>query len=635
MDSPHPGSPEWLAAQDPTYFRTLVEHSADVLWVLDREGVVRHVTPSLSRILGYRPQDVVGRRPWDLMDAADATEASQVFQAVSGSVEPVTSAHRFRHVDGGTRMLECTARNLLDDPHVGAVVVSSHDVTDQRLAEEALRASEARLRTAVHSTPIVLYTLDREGRFTSSDGKGLERLGLTPGEVVGRSAYEMYAAIPELQDNVRRALAGETVRYMAVFGQLQYDTTYAPLRDARGEIIGIIGASFDVTDQKKLEEQFLQAQKMEAVGRLAGGVAHDFNNLITAILGYADLVQESFDPQDPRRDDVAQIARAGQRAADLTRQLLTFARRQASAARMIDLNELVSHLGRLLARLIGDNILLGTQLAADLWPVLADAAQIEQVVLNLAVNARDAMPRGGRLAIRTANVDVRDEATGLDVGLAPGEYVLLTVTDTGVGMDEATLEHLFEPFYTTKEPGRGTGLGLATCYGIVKQARGHIAASSVPGQGSTFYVWLPRATGEIDRREPSEAERRIRPGTETILLVEDEPLVRDLAERSLRQLGYRVLVAPSGTRAVDLTRGYAGDIHLLISDLVMPRMSGQQLAAELRAMRPGLRVVYISGYTEETTPAQLQAEGAVLLWKPFTRDQLGRTVREILDSRRT
>ena len=634
MDSPRPGPPEWPATQDPEYFRALVEHSADVIWVLDGDGVVRYVTPSLTRLLGHGPQDAVGRPPWDLMDGRDASEARETLRAVAASVEAVTFTYRFRHADGGTRVLECTAHNLLDDPHVGAIVVSAHDVTHQRLAEDALRASEARLRAAVETTPIVLYTLDREGRFTSSDGKGLERLGLSPGEVVGRSAYEMYESVPELQHNVRRALAGETVRYTAVVGPMHYDTTYAPLRDARGEVIGVIGASFDVTDQKKLEEQFLQAQKMEAVGRLAGGVAHDFNNLITAILGYADLVQESFDPQDPRRDDVAQIVRAGQRAADLTRQLLTFARRQASAARMVDLNELVGHLGRLLARLIGDNILLTTQLAADLWPVLVDAAQVEQVVLNLAVNARDAMPRGGRLAIRTANVDVRDEATGLDVGLAPGEYVLLTVTDTGVGMDEATLEHLFEPFYTTKEPGRGTGLGLATCYGIVKQARGHIAASSVPGQGSTFYVWLPRATGEIDRREPSEADRRIRPGTETILLVEDEPLVRDLAERSLRQLGYRVLVAPQGTRAVDLTRGYAGDIHLLISDLVMPRMSGQQLAAELRAMRPGLRVVYISGYTEETTPAQLQAEGAVLLWKPFTRDQLGRTVREILDSQR-
>lgn len=616
-----------------SFFQTLVEHSLDLITVVDRDSRILYQNPAVTRVLGQDVGALIGVAFLDLVHPDDVERARVMCAEVTGTPgASVAGEHRFRHREGGWRVLECRARNLLGRAEVGGVVISARDVTERRGAEEALEDSETRLRAVVSTAPIVLFSLDREGRFTFSDGHGLEALGLKPGQVVGQNVYDSFGNIPGIREHIERAMRGETVRYTATFGDLYYDTMYAPHYNQRGEVDGIIGVSLDVTEQRRLELQFLQAQKMEAIGRLAGGVAHDFNNLVTAILGYTDLLQDSFDPQDPRRADLTQVARAAQRAADLTRQLLTFARRQASTTRLIDLNESLRYLEKMLSRLVGDNIQLVTELAPDLWQVRTDPAHVEQLVLNLAINARDAMPQGGRLVLRTANVEAGEGRTPAGDDLEPGSYVRLSVSDTGVGLAPEAIAHLFEPFFTTKEPGKGTGLGLATCYGLVKQARGHIAASSQPGVGTTFTVWLPRARpAGADQEEIEEAAVQLAQGSETILLVEDDTQVREVTERTLRQLGYETLSTSDAGRAIELAQRHPGRLDLLLTDLSMPQLGGRDLAAQLRKRQPHLRVVYVTAYADEALQEELASEGTRVLWKPFTREGLARTIRDALD----
>jgi two-component system, cell cycle sensor histidine kinase and response regulator CckA len=386
----------------------------------------------------------------------------------------------------------------------------------------------------------------------------------------------------------------------------------------------------DVSDRKRLEQQLIQSQKMEAVGRLAGGVAHDFNNLLTAISGYNELVLSQLPPGDPRRGHAEEIRRAADRAAGLTQQLLAYSRRQVLEPKVLDLNAVVSSMEKMLRRLIGEDVELATMQQPGLWPVRADPGQLEQVVLNLAVNARDAMPRGGRLQIATGNVAV-DAASALSgVALVPGDYAVLTVADNGLGMTPEVKARLFEPFFTTKEKGKGTGLGLSTVYGIVKQSGGYIWVDSEPGRGTAFRVYLPRCHAEPDRLEPPPASpESTTAGSETILLVEDEPEVRNLVEKLLAMQGYTVLVAASPSEALQLCEKERRRIDLLLTDVVMPDMSGRELARRLEPSRPEMRVLYMSGYTEDAIGRHgvLDPEIA-FLQKPFSPDALARKVRE-------
>ncbi|HXV87148.1 MAG TPA: ATP-binding protein, partial [Gemmatimonadales bacterium] len=387
----------------------------------------------------------------------------------------------------------------------------------------------------------------------------------------------------------------------------------------------------DVTNQRRLEEQCRQSQKMEAIGQLAGGVAHDFNNILTAITGYSELVLTELADDSPLRADVAEIRKAADRAAVLTRQLLAFGRKQILAPRVLNLNQLVAGLDGLLRRTLGENIDIVTQLDPDLESVRADPGQLEQVIVNLAVNARDAMPEGGKLTIETRNVDL-DESYALEhLPVEPGRFVLLAVSDTGVGMSEDTMAHIFEPFYTTKEKGKGTGLGLATVYGIVKQSDGFIWVYSEPGQGATFKIYLPlvEAAPEAEARAAAAA---VKGGNETILLVEDEAGVRALARRVLHGLGYAVLEAGDSGAAEILAGGYDGVIHLLVTDVVLPSGGGRQLADRLVSRRPGLRVLYMSGYTQNAIVHRgiLEARTA-FLHKPFSPQDLAARVRQVLD----
>jgi two-component system cell cycle sensor histidine kinase/response regulator CckA len=394
----------------------------------------------------------------------------------------------------------------------------------------------------------------------------------------------------------------------------------------------VFGLATDVTERRSLEQQLVQSQKMEAIGRLAGGIAHDFNNLLTAILGYARFAMAGLAEGSQVREDVEQIQLAGDRAAALTGQLLAYARRQMVAPRTADLNELVGRMQRMLRRLIGEDVSLDLAAASDLWATRIDGAQFEQVLLNLVVNARDAMPSGGRIVVETRNAHFDAASVRGHPEMLPGDYVVLSVGDSGVGMDAATLARIFEPFFTTKEQGKGTGLGLAVCYGIVRQAGGHIWAVSEPGRGSTFTVLLPRSTEtRADAAAPDQGDEPGR-GQETVLVVEDEPAVRSLAARTLASLGYRVLEAGTGGEALGIARSHQGAIDVLVSDVVMPGMSGPAVADAVAAQRPNVRIIFMSGYTEQAVDAEnLGRPGAVLLTKPFDPDVLGRTVRSVLD----
>ena len=507
---------------------------------------------------------------------------------------------------------------------------------ERKRAEERIRESEARLRVLIEQLPAVLWTVDKNLRFTSAVGAGLARLGLKPNQIVGMTLTEYFETTDQTFAPIaahRRAVEGEAMAFPLEWKEGSYACHAEPLRDASGKLQGAICMALDVTDRKKLEEQFRQAQKMEAVGRLAGGIAHDFNNLLMVIQGYADLLADRLPPGDPLRRNAEQIQSSAQRAASLTQQLLAFSRKQILAPKVLNIQTVVADMEKMLRRLIGEDIELQTSSASDLWLVKADRSQIEQVVMNLAVNARDAMPKGGRLMIETANIEFDSKMSYPSTVLAPGKYVMLAVTDNGCGMDATTQAHIFEPFFTTKEKGKGTGLGLATVYGVVKQSGGYIWVYSEPGHGTTFKVYLPRIEDDVTGKgSDRDADARALPrGSEVVLLVEDETGVRELAREYLEMCGYTVIEASDGHTAIELAAMHSGPIHLLMTDVVMPGIGGRELADRVTSLRPSIKVLYMSGYTDQSVVRQgVLEEDAILLQKPFTLAALASKLREIL-----
>ena len=508
---------------------------------------------------------------------------------------------------------------------------------ERKRAEEKVRDSEARLRVLIEQLPAVLWTVDKDLRFTSVLGAGLTRLGLKPDQLVGLSLLDYFETADQTFLPIaahRRAVAGEAMTFHVEWKSGSYACHAEPLRDANGALQGAICMSLDITDRKQLEEQLRQAQKMEAVGRLAGGIAHDFNNLLMVIQGYADLLTDRVPTGDPLRRNAEQIQMAAQRATSLTRQLLAFSRKQMLAPKVLNVQTVVSDMEKILHRLIGEDVALETSSAPDLWLVKADRSQIEQVILNLAVNARDAMPQGGRLTIETANVVLDASYAHPPAVLSPGKYVMLAVTDNGSGMDAETQAHIFEPFFTTKEKGKGTGLGLATVYGIVKQSGGYVWVYSEPGRGTSFKIYLPRIEDEKsgsarDRKPDIQSLPR---GSETVLLVEDEKGVRELAREYLEMSGYTVIEAENGHMALELSGMHAGQIHLLMTDVVMPGISGRELAERVSQVRPEIKVLYMSGYTDQAVVHHgILETDAILLQKPFTAAALASKLREILN----
>jgi PAS domain S-box-containing protein len=509
---------------------------------------------------------------------------------------------------------------------------------ERKRAEEKIRESEARLRVLVEQLPAVLWTVGKDLRFTSALGAGLARLGLKPNQIVGVSLMEYFETSDQTFLPIaahRRATRGEPVTFHVEWKGGSYTCHVEPLRTAEGDLQGAICMALDITDRKQLEEQLRQAQKMEAVGRLAGGIAHDFNNLLMVIQGYADLLTERLADGDPLRRNAEQIQTASQRATSLTRQLLAFSRKQMLAPKVLNVQSVVAEMEKILRRLIGEDIQLETSSAPDLGLIKADRSQIEQVILNLAVNARDAMPEGGRLTIETANVELDKAAAHPPAVLSPGKYVMLAVTDNGCGMDAETQAHIFEPFFTTKEKGKGTGLGLATVYGIVKQSGGYVWVYSEPGRGTSFKVYLPRIEDEPTARgRDGKTDTRALPrGSETVLLVEDEKGVRELAREYLELVGYTVIEAEDGHTALELAAMHVGPIQLLMTDVVMPGISGRELAGRVKAIRPDIKILFMSGYTDQSVVHHgILDTDAALLQKPFTMAALAAKLREILNT---
>jgi PAS domain S-box-containing protein len=620
-----------------------VDQSPAAVFITDPSGAIQYVNHRFTETTGYSAAEVLGKNPRILK---------------SGLTPPSYYQALWRTIlAGNTWRSEVQNRRKSGELYWDAVVISpirntrgeithflaiQEDVTARKLSEEALRGSERRLRTLFETVNLVVLGLDAHGRVDYVNPYLLALTGYAPNEVTGRDWIQTF--IPEAQRPRMEGVFHELIEREShshyqnpivtkegAERMISWHNTV--VRDERGRATGTLSIGEDITEQRKLEAQLLQAQKMEAVGRLAGGVAHDFNNILTAVFGYLDLVTEELPPESPARDDVSELRTVALRAAGLTRQLLAFSRQQVLQPVVLNLNDVVENLQKMLGRLIGEDVALETVLAGDLSNVRADPGQIEQVILNLAVNARDAMPTGGRLTIETANVTLGEGYVDRHKPAVPGRYVMLAVTDSGTGMDEATMARIFEPFFTTKEKGKGTGLGLATVYGIVKQSGGYIWAYSEVGHGTTFKIYLPEVDQPVEPvgppREPSERLT----GTETILLAEDDDLLRPLARELLAKLGYQVIDARHADEALDLAARHDGPIHLLLSDVVMPGESGLQLARRLHELRPEVRVLYISGYTDDAVVRHgLLDPGLNFLQKPFTPEALARRVRDVLDA---
>jgi two-component system cell cycle sensor histidine kinase/response regulator CckA len=603
------------------------------------------------RILGYAPRQIPAtfRAFLKRVHPDDRSRVRKALNQARRRGKAYSFGHRLVRPDGTERFVHSQGEAHLDAAGQPARMLGTvQDITDRRRAQEALRESEQRYRLLAENVSDVIWTADMDLKltFVSPSIRLLTGYGIKEYQSLDLSQMLPPAALELARNRLKEDLEQEKVKpgsCGAMMAELELcrkdgstvwtEIKAAFLRDAHGCPTGILGITRDISRRRKLEEQLRQSQKMEVVGQLAGGVAHDFNNLLTAILGYCELLLGILPAEDPAHQDVAEIKKAGERAALLTRQLLAFSRRQVLQPKSLNLNQVVDNLGKMLHRLLGEDIELSIIPEAGLWRVMADPGQLGQVILNLAVNARDAMPRGGRLILKTANVELDEAYAAVHDQVQPGPHVVLSVSDTGCGMDAATRSRIFEPFFTTKELGKGTGLGLSTVYGIIRQSGGHIWVYSEPGQGTTFKIYLPRfaADSAVVQEEPAPGPD-LR-GQETILLVEDEDLVRQIARRILESHGYRVLEAKDGQDALRLQTKTPGPIHLMLTDLVMPGCGGQELARRLTARCPDLKVLFMSGYAESgLLDKELADRGEVYLQKPFEALALIKKVRELLDA---
>lgn len=621
-------------------FRTICEVAPLGIFLVDAEARVAYSNPAAERILGRTTAEIAGKGWGDAIHPNDRAEVERTIAAAGrGPGGGFSLSVRLVHPDGTVIWTETQSRNVYDgDQYLGRVSLVS-DVTERRRMLQAVYESEALFRELSENVDAVFYLARPDASGVDFVSRGFEKVwGRTIEELQANPFLWMAVIHPDDREAVASSFERDRAHFQAEYRVMRPDGTLRwisdrsfPVRDAEGRIIRIAGVATDETERRTLEAQLLQSQRLESIGRLAGGVAHDFNNLLTVIMSHAAFARQDAENAD---EDLVSIERAGRRAAELTAQLLAFARRQVIEPRVVDLNALTGQIDRMLQRLIGASISLQTQLQPSLWSVKVDPAQMEQVLVNLAVNARDAMPNGGTLTIETANVTLGPGYAGMHADVSPGAYVMVAVSDSGEGIDPAFLPMIFEPFFTTKLEGAGTGLGLATCYGIVKQAGGHIWAYSEPGRGATFKVYLPRVEGvapEMTPAEPIDAAG----GNETVLLVEDDADVRAIGVRTLHAHGFQVLEAVDGIDALIVARGYHGVIHVLVTDVVMPRMGGKELAERLSAERPEMRVLFASGYTRNAIVHQgVLEKGTSFLQKPYVPATLVAKVREVLDEER-
>ena len=523
------------------------------------------------------------------------------------------------------------------------------EVAERMRIEEALRASRKMIEEIINAIPVRVFWKDRNLVYLGCNSVFARDAGFTdPKDVIGKDDYQMVwreqaelyrADDRQVIESGCSKLLIEEPQTTSGGNTITLLTSKIPLRNSDGEIGGVIGTYYDITDFKraeaekeKLQAQLQQAMKMEAVGRLAGGVAHDFNNLLTVIIGYSELLQQKVGKESPMHREVEEIRRAGERASSLTQQLLAFSRKQIIEPKVVRLDLLVADMQAMLTRLIGEDIALQATTGKSLGTVKVDPGQFQQILMNLVVNARDAMPDGGKIGIETANVDLDQGYCAVHPYILPGRFVMLSVSDTGTGMSDEVKAHIFEPFYTTKERGSGTGLGLATTYGVVKQSGGSIEVYSEVGIGTTFKIYLPRVEEEASPSEKDDRPQDMRGGSETVLLVEDEDIVRNLCVQILERLGYKVLQARNGAEAIALAQGYGDRIDLLLTDVVMPGMNGAELARQLVLHHPERKVLFTSGYTDDAIVRHgILKEGVSFIGKPYTPSALAKKVRGVLD----
>jgi len=624
--------------------KALLDSALDACVTMDETGRITSWSAAAETVFGWPASEAIGRGLAATIIPPQHREGharglARFLETGEGPILrqriEITALHR----DGREFPVELTVTpiRLSDRWLFGAFV---RDVTDEKRAEQALHRSEASYRGLVEHAAYGIYRATGDGKFLMVNPALFTMLGYGSGEEllkvdIARDLYvDPEARVRILERCEQFGSAIEEVAWRRRDGRvITVRLNGRPVRAPDGALECFEFIVDDVTEQRALEERLRQTQKMEAVGRLAGGIAHDFNNLLTAILGSVDFLRRALGPEHPEHAETEEIQKAAVRAADLTRQLLAFSRQQVLAPKVLELDALVTNLEKMLRRLIGEDVELRFAGNASGAAVRADPGQLEQVIVNLVVNARDAMPRGGRLTIETASVDL-DAAYAREHGtVEPGRYVMLAVTDTGVGIDRAAQARLFEPFFTTKEFGKGTGLGLATVYGIVKQSGGYIWVYSEPGRGATFKVYLPRVEHAGESVAAPQPPARALGGTETILLAEDEAAVRNLARRVLEKHGYKLLLAATGRDGVRLAKEHAGPIDLLVTDVVMPEMGGRELAQHLTARQPGLKVLFLSGYTDDAIVHHgVLDAGVAFLQKPFKPDELARKIREVLDA---
>jgi hypothetical protein len=620
-------------------FRRLFESGVAGVTISDFDGNFKEANDAFLRMLGYTREEMLsGKLNWEVISPLDRLVPDTEDRAQLRSTGFLPLRERvYVHKDGrylaalvGSAALEGTTE----------CISYVTDISERKQAEEALRVSEAQYRALFERALFPKFLYDHESlSFLAVNESAIRQYGYSREEFLGMKVEDIWP-----QDDVPASLARLRATGTATTTRpgLQKHTK----KD--GSVIDVeitvhdfavgnrpcgLALALDVTERNRMEGQLRQTQKMEAVGNLAGGIAHDFNNLLSVILSYSEMLTATLKPGDPMRDDLEEIFGAGKRAADLTRQLLAFSRQQILQPRVLDLNAVIGGVAKMLGRLVGEDVELTVVSGIGLRAVKADPGQVEQVLMNLVINARDAMPKGGKLTIETANVQLDLGYAATHAGVQPGAYVMLAVTDTGSGMDAVTRERIFEPFFTTKGTGKGTGLGLSTVFGIVRQSGGNIWVYSEPGEGTAIKVYLPQVDSARESAADVAPETPTRRGCETILLVEDEPSVRALTRSILEQHGYLVLEAQSGGDALLICEQHKATIHVLLTDVVMPRMSGRMLAERLVPLRPGMKVLYMSGYTDDAIVRHGVLDSDVaFLQKPITPETLTRKLREVIES---